>query len=452
MGRPPKGHVRRNHGALEATFSILGDAKSFRLTNAASDEEGKQIGEVMLDALLRLRGAGKESEAEAFLGLLARSDDRRKAKILKILDGVIRGTEQLAPAPERPVRPTEPTAPTNPVKMVTFGEFAERWTSGELASAFRGRIKAVDHTENKRRLRVHILNVDFRGRRMADVPLDQFTIDHAEHVLRQASLPEGSLRHVAQIMNRVFRLAVYPARLIAQSPFPRGWLPPANPVKARSYMLPDEDLRMLRYTEIPIVKRLYLGMANREGTRRGNLVNMEWSCLVLNVPNGGGFLSFDQTKNGEDVNWALDPGTAEALRRWRKLCPSKRWVFPELAVPTTRRLPRLDRPMYVNHLSEELREWLQECGVDRPKLYERTADRLPLRVHDLRATFVTLALANGRTETWVMQRTAHKTYGMLARYRRDAATLEELQVGWLTPLHEAIPELARMTPEAANKP
>ena len=126
MGRPPKGHVRRNHGALEATFSILGDAKSFRLTNAASDEEGKQIGEVMLDALLRLRGAGKESEAEAFLGLLARSDDRRKAKILKILDGVIRGTEQLAPAPERPVRPTEPTAPTNPVKMVTFGEFAER--------------------------------------------------------------------------------------------------------------------------------------------------------------------------------------------------------------------------------------------------------------------------------------------------------------------------------------
>ncbi len=65
---------------------------------------------------------------------------------------------------------------------------------------------------------------------------------------------------------------------------------------------------------------------------------------------------------------------------------------------------------------------------------------------------MTLALAIGRTETWVMQRTAHKTYGMLARYRRDARTLEELGVGWLTPLHEAIPELAEMGPGAPLKP
>ncbi|MBN2196406.1 MAG: tyrosine-type recombinase/integrase [Polyangiaceae bacterium] len=448
MGRPPRGHVYSDHGARFVTFRIEEKPKTFRLVHAATDGEAEEARRVMLDALLRLRNLGKEAQAEAFLGQLAASDRRRRTGVLTILEGVLRGTEHAEPPEEEAA--AAPKTPTRPKRAVTFGEFADRWTSGELAADFRGRIKVIDHTENKRRLRVHVLDVSYRGQRIAEVPLDEFTLDHAEHILRQKSLPSGSLRHVAQILNRIFRLAVYPARLIAQSPFPRGWLPPANPVKARSYMLPEEDLLVLRCAEIPLVKRLYIGMANREGTRRGNLVNLEWSCLVLNVA-GGGFLSFDETKNGEDANWALDPGTAEALRRWRKLCPSKRWVFPELAVPTTRTLPRLDRPMYVNHLSEDLREWLQECGVDRPKLYERTEDRLPLRAHDLRATFVTLALANGRTETWVMQRTGHKTYGMLARYRRDARTLEELRVGWLAPLHEAIPELAKLTQNTTDE-
>ncbi|MCK6536825.1 MAG: hypothetical protein L6Q84_27985 [Polyangiaceae bacterium] len=31
---------------------------------------------------------------------------------------------------------------------------------------------------------------------------------------------------------------------------------------------------------------------------------------------------------------------------------------------------------------------------------------------------------------------------MIAKYRREAGTVEELGLGWLLPLHEAIPELA----------
>lgn len=80
--------------------------------------------------------------------------------------------------------------------------------------------------------------------------------------------------------------------------------------------------------------------------------------------------------------------------------------------------------------------------MKRGKLFQRTVDRIPLRVHDLRATFVTLALANGKTEAWVMARTGHKTSIMLARYRRDATSIAELSLGWFTALHEAIPELA----------
>ena len=97
-------------------------------------------------------------------------------------------------------------------------------------------------------------------------------------------------------------------------------------------------------------------------------------------------------------------------------CPSKQWVFPASAVPASKKRKRLDTPMYVQHLGVDLRAWLQEAGVKRRKLFQRSAERIPLRVHDLRATFVTLALANNKTEAWVMARTGHKTSIMLARY------------------------------------
>jgi integrase len=77
-------------------------------------------------------------------------------------------------------------------------------------------------------------------------------------------------------------------------------------------------------------------------------------------------------------------------------------------------------------------------------------NRLRIRAHDLRATFVTLAFANGRSEDWVMQRTGHSSSVMLARYRRDAKTAQELGLGWLLPLHEAIPELRILNDEPGS--
>ena len=57
-------------------------------------------------------------------------------------------------------------------------------------------------------------------------------------------------------------------------------------------------------------------------------------------------------------------------------------------------------------------------------------------------SFVTLALANGKTETWVADRTGHRSSQMINRYRRQARTAEELGLGWFQPLDQLIPELA----------
>jgi hypothetical protein len=63
---------------------------------------------------------------------------------------------------------------------------------------------------------------------------------------------------------------------------------------------------------------------------------------------------------------------------------------------------------------------------------------------------VTLALAAGRTEAWVTDRTGHKSSQMIYTYKRASRTAAELRLGWLEPLDEAIPELAPKRRQGAN--
>jgi hypothetical protein len=118
-------------------------------------------------------------------------------------------------------------------------------------------------------------------------------------------------------------------------------------------------------------------------------------------------------------------------------------VFPSEALPRSRRSTS-GQHLVVGQLALTLRDDLLRSGVDRAKLFETTGHRQKLRAHDLRATFVTLALGNGHTDDWVKKRTGHQSDVMLNRYKREAETVHELNLGWLRPLHEAIPELAAM--------
>jgi hypothetical protein len=79
-------------------------------------------------------------------------------------------------------------------------------------------------------------------------------------------------------------------------------------------------------------------------------------------------------------------------------------VFPQIDLPTAAR---------------RFREHLRAAGVLRPKLFEISEVRRPIRVHDLRASFITVAQERGRNEKWVRKRTGHTTSAMLAKYERD---------------------------------
>ena len=82
-------------------------------------------------------------------------------------------------------------------------------------------------------------------------------------------------------------------------------------------------------------------------------------------------------------------------------------------------------------MADLLRDDLKLAGVTRAELYERSEVRMPIRAHDLRSTFVTLSLAAGRSETWVSDRTGHRSTQMISRYRRAARTADELEIGEL---------------------
>lgn len=438
MPRPPSGSVYSSHGAVFISFS-LPDRTSFRLPWARTEEEAEPRRALMADVLVKLRAAGHPDLVEPLLRQIAEAHPDRLGKVLLVVEGVLAGKESRAPV----ARSTKARCPT-------FKEIGRKWTNNELAKEFKHKLKAIDHHDNSTRLERHVYPVvyqpsvihedtTFVGFKIGDIPMDGFTVDHADFVMSRVS--DGLMANVAAAIRRVCNLAVYPVKAIKVSPLPRGWAPKAKDPREKSYLFPREELLLLNCTEVPLVRRLLYGFMNREGPRKENCASLRWSNLTLEGLSGAGHVVLDVTKNKRGGSWALDPSTAEALRRWKKVCPSEQYVFPAKSLAGNR---RRDLPMYVDKLAQELRADLKMAKVDRPKLFEESQHRMRLRAHDLRGTFVTLSLANGKTEAWVQQRTGHTSSIMINRYRRMAMTAEELGLGPLLPMHRAIPELAKL--------
>ena len=80
--------------------------------------------------------------------------------------------------------------------------------------------------------------------------------------------------------------------------------------------------------------------------------------------------------------------------------------------------------------------------MKRSQLFLSNQNRIMLRAHDFRASFVTVSLAQGRSEAWVMDRTGHMSSQMLQKYRRLVRGHQEQNLGTFVPLSDAIPELS----------
>lgn len=416
----PSGQIRWLSGHPYVRIRLPDQRRPTIRLGCSTREEASRRVAIVSDIVTALRNAGRETLIEELATRAA------KAVSSTDLEGVRIAVRAIC-AGEVAARPAFD-------QTITFRQFSEKWTSGELHDLYKRHVKRKKTASFDRGL--------FRTwvyPRIGDLPLMAITSDHCEEVLNDipSDRSEHLVRHVAQVMNRTFKLAVFPAKILKASPLPAGFLPRIEKEKARTYLLPADDRVLLRCPDIYVVLRLFYGLLAREGMRRDEALTLDFCNLDLE----NGAVHLDTNKTDDPRWWALDPGVAEALWLW------KRHYHPNPA-PTSRvfvypaESRQAGRPLTAAIRAEEFRAHLRRAGIRRHQLFENTADRRHVCIHDLRATFVTVSLANGRSETWVQDRTGHKSSEMINEYRRQARTHAELRLGVLTPLAEAIPELA----------
>ncbi len=323
-------------------------------------------------------------------------------------------------------------------QTMTFRRLGEQWTSGKLHQRWPDQIPLKRTSEDDAgRLEMHIYPA------IGDKFVDQVTLDDCEEIMRR--IPESaarSRRHIAGTIARIFRMAVYPLRLIESSPIPQGFLPKIGARRAYAYLYPDEDRRLMACIHVSLTYRLLWGFLVREGMREGEALALTWADLDLKR----GAVRLDKNKTDDPRSWALDPGTARALNVYReRLCPE---AGPEGLVFLDAEGTQISK----YGLAVLMRSHLEAIGLkaERPELFTTTEERHRIRVHDLRGTFVTLSLANGRSESWIADRTGHRSSAMINRYKRTARSFAELELGSPSPLIEAIPELAQLASQTAG--
>ncbi|MEZ4308043.1 MAG: winged helix-turn-helix domain-containing protein [Polyangiaceae bacterium] len=343
------------------------------------------------------------------------------------LEAVVKAIQRLANGEARP-RTTGET---------TIRELARQWTSGELAKLYPGQVREkASAADDEQRIAAYVLPI------AGDIPVARFTLDHAEEIMRRIPSDRSprTRRQIAQTIHRLIVLAVYPLRLLAANPLPRGFLPKLGPAKAKSYLYPDEDRKLLACTVIVLVRRVLYGFLAREGMRASEAASLTWNDLDLDR----GAVRLDTNKTDDPRAWSLRRDVLRALLAWREM---------ERTAGRGRDADRVF-PVTLACAATRFRENLKRAEITRPELFERSKARQPIRVHDLRATFVTIALANGKNEAWIQDRTGHRSSAMINLYRRVARHVAELDLGDLAPLDAAIPEIAAAlgTPPGSTPP
>jgi integrase len=423
--------IRTAHGHF-AQFSIGGGKRKGALLRTCTTEEEAERRKVEIAKLVgRLRETGHGAMAPHIISEAGGLDEQGMRKLVSLVERIATGKEP-GLANGRAARR----------EGITVKDFADLWTTGELAKQYPDHIRIKKTSNDDARVLKWLGKVrmpdgsTFGARAVAKVTLDD--CDHVMGALPKTAETPSTRRQYAQALRKLLVYAVYPLRLLPALPIPKGWLPKGGNEKAKQWVYPSEDLALMQCGDIPLARRVFYGLLVREGLRVSEALALTWPDLDLKR----GVLRLDENKTDDPRSWAMGEDVARALEGWRKLRGKK----SEKAVRIFPRALVGDRWA----LAERLREGLTLAGVKRPELTKPKPGRMLLRAHDLRGSFVTLALAAGRTEAWVTDRTGHRSSQMVYLYKRSARTAEELGLGWLTPLDQAIPELAPRDRQGAN--
>jgi len=303
-----------------------------------------------------------------------------------------------------------------PVAIRTFRDACEAWTSGALHERFPDRVGPLtDRYRSALEFRLgHICKT------IGNIPLARLTKADCERAL--AELPpqrmQSTRSEYARLIPRVLRLAVL-ADALEHSPLPTGWAPGRGERREFQLLYPDEDAQLIRCGRVAWERRLLWGFLVREGLRVEEALSTTWADFDLER----GTIVVPDSKTGKMRRWRLGEDVRLALSAHQERTGEggKRGVFPSLYAAAA-----------------QFRQDLLLCALRRRELHETTATSRNVTVHDLRGTFVTIALAAGKPLPWIMTRTGHTRTDMVDRYRRAVDFALEHEMKWFDPLHTGL--------------
>ncbi len=302
----------------------------------------------------------------------------------------------------------------------TIRQIGERWTSGDLASEFPDQARPKKSgSEDAGLFERYVYPY------VGEVPIARFTLAHGMAVMGRIPSDRApqTRRHVAQAMRKLLAYAVFPLQLRSDNPLDiPHFLPRLGSRKLKSYLYPAEDRALLGCAAVPLKHRVLYAFLAREGMRASEAASLTWADLDLK----NGLVTLAKNKTNDPRSWPLRPDVVRALRALKKRAAASEGAAVFAAHPQPK----------------HLRKHLDTAGIKRPVLFRGDDTYQAIRVHDLRATFVTVSLANGATEDWVMRRTGHRSSVMVQLYRRGSQNAADVNLGDFAPMDAAIPELA----------
>jgi integrase len=315
-------------------------------------------------------------------------------------------------------------------QRLTVEEFGDLWTSGKLYE---------QHGEvNKLRPKATADDDEYRLKKyvypkIGSRPVADIAESDIEHVLNEASRKQGpkwrAKLHVYQAMRRLFDLAIMPGRIRKDNPVSRYLRPGRTKPKLFGYLYPSELLALLHCSDVPIARRVLYALAVYTGLRKSSLYALTWGGVDFENRT----LTSLESKTDLPQMFEVHASLSQLLAHWYEHRGRPKSDAPIVVVSDVER--RGERE------GETLRDDLTAAKVTRQALHERKANASPMRFHDLRATFVTWAMREGRGDGWISDRTGHLTPEMRARYARAARTLLDLNYQPFPDVSAAIPEL-----------
>jgi integrase len=321
-------------------------------------------------------------------------------------------------------------APSGPV---TFRQIAEDWGSGKLTRDYPDHKLLPNKTDKGRADDLTIARVFYPAigsKLMSEITLAD--IDAARRLIPTDLHPNTRRLYVVKL-RLLFRIAVSPLRLLPVAP--EIDIPRRVPSNLFGYLYPQEEALLLGCIRIPLVYRVLYGYLARNGCRIGETLQLTWDHVDLET----GDIHIDKrwTKTKRARRWVLDTDVVQALEAYFIEC--KRPAGSARVFPGQQR-----GPLSGSTVKKRFIDDLRKAGVTRSSILDGADGIEPIRVHDLRASFVTLSLRAGKPLKWIMTRTGHESLTVMKGYDRLVQDAEEHHLpAWFSDMARGIPEFSR---------